>query len=124
MLPHFASMLDGSWKVCNIACMQADLMFMPFMERFAIAMPAFTPYDPCTACDGTMGYWLAEMEQLECCQMAAPDQELFLHALRYASGSMQYSSPKFSELSPYASKLKLLSHSPRNVLCSASAELG
>ncbi|KAL0041868.1 hypothetical protein WJX79_007212 [Trebouxia sp. C0005] len=60
----------------------ADLIYMPFMERFAIAMPAFTPYDPCAACDGLMADWLWEMEQLECCQIAAPDHDLYLQAIR------------------------------------------
>ncbi|KAA6423953.1 MAG: hypothetical protein FRX49_05912 [Trebouxia sp. A1-2] len=60
----------------------ADLIYMPFMERFAVAMPAFTPYDPCDACDGRIGEWLVAMRQLECCQMAAPDQKLFLQALK------------------------------------------
>ena len=55
---------------------------MPFMERFAVAMPAFTPYDPCDACDGRIGEWLAAMRQLECCRLAAPDQKLFLQALK------------------------------------------
>jgi len=58
---------------------QADLIYMPFMERFAIAMPAFTSHDPC---DGRIGEWLAAMRQLECCQMAASDQNLFLQALK------------------------------------------
>ena len=55
---------------------------MPFMERFAIAMPAFTPYDPCAACDGTMADWLCEMEQLQCSQIAAPDHDMYLQAIR------------------------------------------
>ena len=55
---------------------------MPFMERFAIAMPAFSPYDPCTACDGTIRDWLAAMRQLDCCQKASPDADLFLQALK------------------------------------------
>jgi len=61
---------------------QADLIYVPFMERFAIAMPAFTPYDPCATCDGTMADWLYEMEQLECCQIAAPNHDLYLQAVR------------------------------------------
>jgi len=61
---------------------QADLIYMPFMERFAVAMPAFTPYDPCAACDGIMGDWLYEMQQLKCCQIAAPDHDLYLQAIR------------------------------------------
>ncbi|KAL0019623.1 hypothetical protein WJX77_004229 [Trebouxia sp. C0004] len=63
----------------------ADLIYMPFMERFATAMPAFTPYDPCDACDGRIGEWLAAMRQLECCSLAAPDQKLFLQALKQES---------------------------------------
>ena len=55
---------------------------MPFMERFAIAMPEFTPYDPSQACDGKIEQWLTEMRKLECCQKAAPDAKLFLQAIK------------------------------------------
>jgi len=72
---------DTCWHVTRV-CVQADLIYMPFMERFATAMPAFMPYDPCDACDGRIGEWLAAMRQLECCQMAALDQKLFLQALK------------------------------------------
>ena len=57
-------------------------MYMPFMERFAIAMPHFTSFDPCAACDGSIGDWLYEMQQLECCQIAAADHDLLLHVLK------------------------------------------
>jgi hypothetical protein len=72
----------GHISACGQNSVQADLIYMPFMERFAIAMPAFTLHDPCDACDGRIGEWLAAMRQLECCQMAAPDQNLFLQALK------------------------------------------
>ena len=66
----------------QVVHVQADLMYMPFMERFALAMPVFTQYDPCAACDGSIGDWLAQMQGLECCQQAAAHPYLFLQALR------------------------------------------
>ena len=54
------------------------------MERFALAMPEFTGYDPCDACDGIMSAWLEAMMQLTSCQLASPDAKLFQQAIRYA----------------------------------------
>lgn len=64
-------------------CMQVDLLYFPFMERFALAMPEFTGYDPCDACDGVMSAWLEAMMQLTSCQLASPDAKLFQQAIRY-----------------------------------------
>ena len=54
------------------------------MERFALAIPEFTGYDPCDACDGIMSAWLEAMMQLTSCQLASPDAKLFQQAIRYA----------------------------------------
>ncbi|KAL3135361.1 hypothetical protein ABBQ32_007549 [Trebouxia sp. C0010 RCD-2024] len=60
----------------------ADLLYFPFMERFALSMPEFTGFDPCDACDGIMSDWLEAMGHLTCCQLASADDKLFQQALR------------------------------------------
>ena len=63
-------------------CVQADLLYMPFMERFALALPDLTASDLRPACEGIMKPWLEAMGQLACCQQAFPDSKLFQQALR------------------------------------------
>lgn len=65
-----------------ILLLQADLLYFPFMERFALSMPEFTGYNPCDACDGVMSDWLEAMGYLTCCQLASADNKLFQQALR------------------------------------------
>lgn len=55
---------------------------MPFMERFALALPEFTSYDVRGACGGSIGRWLDAMQELHCCQVAAAEPQLLLQALR------------------------------------------
>ena len=55
---------------------------MPFMERFALAMPEFTDYDPRAACDGVVAAWLEALQKLGCCRQASANEKLFLQALR------------------------------------------
>lgn len=52
------------------------------MERFALAMPEFTGYDPCDACDEIMSQWLEAMTQQTSCQLASPNAKLFQQAIR------------------------------------------
>ena len=59
---------------------QADLLYFPFMERFALAMPEFTGYDPR---DEIMSQWLEAMMQQTSCQLASPDAKLFQQAIRW-----------------------------------------
>ena len=48
------------WGGCQ-AVVQVDLLYRPFMERFALAIPVFTQYNPCDACDGIVATWLEAM---------------------------------------------------------------
>ena len=61
---------------------QADLLYLPFMERFALALPTLTSSNLVDACNGVMLPWLEAMGKLECCQQACPDHKLFQQALR------------------------------------------
>ena len=61
---------------------QADLVYIPFMERFALALPAFANYDVRGACEGSIGKWLDAMQQLPCCQVASAEPRLLLQAFR------------------------------------------
>lgn len=64
---------------------QADLIYMPFMERFALALPEFANFSVTEACGGSIGNWLEAMQQLECCQVAAAEPQLLLKAFRCAA---------------------------------------
>ena len=66
------------------AIVQADLLYLPFVERFALALalPSLTSSDLANACQGVMSPWLEAMRQLECCKQACPDHKLFQQALR------------------------------------------
>lgn len=65
---------------------------MPFMERFALALPEFANFSVTEACDGGIGKWLKAMQKLECCQLAAADPQLLLEAFRYTLSSLSSSS--------------------------------
>ena len=64
------------------AALQADLVLQPFMERFALAMPAFASFDVHSTGRGRVGAWLQTMAEAPSCKIASPDPELFLAAVR------------------------------------------
>ena len=70
-------------------------MYMPSMECFASVMPMFTDYDPLGACDYDILNWLEAMEQLECCQLASPNAERLLQAVRQVLASQSFSRCSF-----------------------------
>lgn len=85
VIPRYATQPVASLADNNNVCLlytQADLLYFPFMERFALAMPEFTGYDPCDACDEVMSQWLKAMMQQTSCQLASPDAKLFQQAIR------------------------------------------
>lgn len=62
--------------------LQADLIYMPFMERFTIAMPTFAGYDLPT---GAVKRWCEAMQQRDSVQVAAADPQKLLAAYRCVS---------------------------------------
>ena len=61
--------------------LQVDLIYYPFAERFALAMPEFTGLDVHKTSQAVSG-WLEVMEDRPAVQMASPKADLFLAALK------------------------------------------
>ena len=60
--------------------LQVDLIYYPFAERFALAMPKFAGLDMHGTSQAVSG-WLGVMEGRPAVQMASPKADLFLAAL-------------------------------------------
>lgn len=61
--------------------MQADLIYYPFAERFAIAMPEFCKFDV-RATHQIYGSWLDAMQGRKSAQISSANPDLLLKAFR------------------------------------------
>lgn len=73
----------------------ADLILMPFIERFDIIGRNFHNFDTRAAHQGTVGAWLEIMEARPSCRSAAADPEELLKAFK------QHMSLDFFDYSTY-----------------------
>ncbi|GMH40021.1 hypothetical protein BSKO_07925 [Bryopsis sp. KO-2023] len=60
----------------------ADISIFPFIERFALAFPEFSGYDPRECCNGKLGAWLDTMQNQKASQVTMANRDLLLDALR------------------------------------------
>ena len=65
--------------------MQADFVVWPFLERCKMILPAFQGYKVEEHAGQAVVAWMTAMQELPSTELATPDEQAFLSAVRYTS---------------------------------------